>query len=191
VLSIVIDQVGEELGKVNNSNSVTPEFEFKVSDHPSIWPFFAKFYDDFTQVLSRDIPLTATSPIVTPPLQTTFPSNLQHSSPSTASTSSRESKAELYTQTSANDFLWGTLKVANNRLEELAWYHDSSYRLKTAFYSLGTQLIISMEQKMKIQLGSKRVTARSDGGISLHLNPASSCSYPVLCLEVILFLFRC
>jgi hypothetical protein len=38
---------------------------------------------------------------------------------------------------------------------------------------------------MKIQLASKRVTARSDGGLSIYLNSTSSCSYPVLCLEVI------
>lgn len=45
----------------------------------------------------------------------------------------------------------------------------------------------SSEQKMKIRLGPARVTAKSDGGLSLFLNSASSCSYPVFCLEVILF----
>jgi hypothetical protein len=40
-----------------------------------------------------------------------------------------------------------------------------------------------MEQKMKIQLHSTRVTAKSDGGLSFYTN-SSSCSYPVLCLEV-------
>src|SRR5271170_3011566 len=36
---------------------------------------------------------------------------------------------------------------------------------------------------MKIQLHSTRVTAKSDGGLSFYTS-SSSCSYPVLCLEV-------
>jgi hypothetical protein len=108
-----------------------------MSDHPSIWPFFAKFYDDFTQVLRKNLPPTEISQTVTPPLQTTVPPNPQYSSPSTVSTSSRESKAELHTQTVANDYLWATLKVIENILEKLAWYRDGSYRLQITLYSLG------------------------------------------------------
>lgn len=71
-----------------------------------------------------------TSQVVTPPLQSTVPRNPQYSSPSTASTSSRESKAEPHTQIAANDFLWATLQATEDRLEEVAWY-PSSYRLQT------------------------------------------------------------
>jgi hypothetical protein len=106
-----------------------------VSDHPLMWPF-AKFYDDFLQVLRKNLPPTAISQAVTPPLQTTVPSNPQYSSPSTASTSSRESKPELHTQTVAHDYLWATLKVVKNILEKLAWYRDGSYQLQITLYSL-------------------------------------------------------
>ena len=60
------------------------------------------------------------------------------------------------------------------------------------FMSSAVELITSNEQKMKIQLGleSKRITAKSDGGLSLYLNAVSSCSYPVFCLEVTFFLVR-
>ena len=37
---------------------------------------------------------------------------------------------------------------------------------------------------MKIQLGSTRVTAKSDGGLSLYLKKGTSCSYPIFCLDV-------
>jgi hypothetical protein len=43
----------------------------------------------------------------------------------------------------------------------------------------------SIEQKMKIKLGSTQVTAKSDGGLSLYPS-VSSCSFPVFCLEVYL-----
>jgi hypothetical protein len=106
-----------------------------MADHPSIWPFFAKFYDDLTQVLRKNLPPRTTSETVTPPLQTTVPPNPEHSSPSTESTSSRESKAEHHTQAAANDFLWGTHKVIENPLKQIAWYRDGSYRLQTTFYA--------------------------------------------------------
>lgn len=94
--NVVIDQVAEELSKVNNSNSINPNFDFKVSNHPSLWTF-AKFYDDFTQLVRKkwlQSPTPATSQIASPPVHTTVPRNPQYSSPSTASTSFRESKAE-------------------------------------------------------------------------------------------------
>ena len=83
------------------------------------------------------MPPAATPQTVTPPLQTAVPPNPQLSSPSTESTSSRESKAEHHTQTAANDFLWATLKAVENPLKELAWYSDGSYRLQTTFYASG------------------------------------------------------
>lgn len=122
--NVVINRVAEELSKVNNSDLITSDFDIKVSDHPSLWTF-AKFYDDFTQLV-RKKPLQSTTPatsqLASPPVQTTVPQNPQYSSPSTASTSSRESKAEPHTQIAANDFLWATLKAIEDRLRELSWY---------------------------------------------------------------------
>jgi hypothetical protein len=74
----------------------------------------------------------ATSQLATPPFHTTVPPNPQYSSPSTASSSSRESKAEPHTQIAANDFLWATLQSAEDCLEKFAWYPDS-YRLETTY----------------------------------------------------------
>jgi hypothetical protein len=39
--------------------------------------------------------------------------------------------------------------------------------------------------KFRLGVGTKRVTAESDGGISIYVSPASSCHFPVFCLEVI------
>jgi hypothetical protein len=130
VLSLVVDQVTGELSEVNNSKSITPEFNFKVSDRPFV---FAKFYDDFTQIVRKNMASTVTSQTATPILQTTIPQ--PYSSPSTASTSSRESKAEPHTQITANDFMWATLKAIENHLEEFAWYSNAGYRLKTTYIS--------------------------------------------------------
>lgn len=121
VLSIVIHQTVEELGKVKNPNSIIPEFKFKVSDHPSLWQF-TKFYDAFTQVIRKNLPpntSAATSQTVTPSRQTTVPPNPQYSLSSTASTSSRESKAEHHAQAAANDYLWPPLHQPEINLKSL------------------------------------------------------------------------
>jgi hypothetical protein len=47
------------------------------------------------------------------------------------------------------------------------------------------ELTCSIEQKMKIKLGSTQATAKSDGGLSLYPS-VSSCSFPVFCLQVYL-----
>lgn len=124
----------EELRKVNGSNTLTSDFRFDVADHPSLWPF-AKFCNDITQVIRKELPPTTfqTVSTVTPPTQTTVPRDPQYSSPSTASTSSRESKAELLVQTAANDFLWGTLQAIEKPLEKHAWYYDGGYRLESTY----------------------------------------------------------
>src|SRR5947207_9283707 len=107
MLSLVIDQVANNLEQINGSKEITSGFKFKVSHHPSIWQF-KKFYDDFSQILRKNLPLnppTATSQTVTPPLQTTVPPNPQYSSSSIASTSFKESKAEHHTQVAACAYL--------------------------------------------------------------------------------------
>jgi hypothetical protein len=37
---------------------------------------------------------------------------------------------------------------------------------------------------MTIKLGSTKIAAKSDGGISIYPNASSTCHFPVLCIEV-------
>jgi hypothetical protein len=114
---------------------MTPQFQFEVSDNPSI-SLFSKFYDDLTQIVRKNLPAetqAAISQSFTPPNQTTIPSNPQYSSSSTGSGSSRESKPEHHTQTAANAFLYANLKSIETQLKRFAWYqdHNGNYRLQT------------------------------------------------------------
>jgi hypothetical protein len=47
-----------------------------------------------------------------------------------------------------------------------------------------TPLTLSSEQTMHVQLGSIKVTAKSDGGISFYPTSSSSPVYPIFCIEV-------
>ena len=69
----------------------------------------------------------------------------------------------------------------------------------TGFDSLGpiylrwSDLIIRKQQDMKIKLGREDhrtiVVARSDGGCSISPSRRSQCSYPVIAVEVTVFVF--
>src|SRR5438876_798379 len=122
--SIVIDQVVEDLANVNNSYTITYDFEYEVSVGSSIFRF-EKFYTDLIKVLRKRSVNTIGSETNTPPLPTTVPLNLRHSSPSTASTtstSSKESGAEHLTYDLANAFLWACLHTFKHQLANYAWY---------------------------------------------------------------------
>jgi hypothetical protein len=100
---------------------------------------FEKFYTDLIKVLRRRSGNATGSETDTPPLATTVPLNLQHSSPSTASTtstSSKESGAEYMTHDLANAFLWACLYTLKHQLANCAWY-PKNYLLDTMFYSMG------------------------------------------------------
>ena len=85
----------------------------------------------------RKRPLAVASQTITPPLQITVPPNPQHSSPSTESTSSRESKIEHHTDAAANDFLWATWQAIRKQLGQHAWYPHKYQLETTAFMPLG------------------------------------------------------
>jgi hypothetical protein len=127
----VVDAIAEKLGNVNNSNRITPDFKFQISDHPSLVRY-ERFYDHFTQVMLKeqraDPTLTSTRQ-TTPTGQNTVPLNPQYSS-STESTSSRESKPEHHTQAAAGDFLWAALKTVEHMLQNFSWYQDGNYNLE-------------------------------------------------------------
>ena len=190
MLSKVIDQVADELAKVNNSNKITADFKFDKLDHHSLM-LFGKFYNHLNQTIRKesDSPTApTTAQTATPPFQTVVPPNLRHFSPSTESTSSRESTDEHFTQSTANAFLWATFDTIG--VDKHCWW-PKDYRLNHAeFPSSGVSLIMSREQKMKIRLGQsvecKKVTkveARSDGGLNIHPT-LNKCSFPLFGIEV-------
>lgn len=140
VLSIVIDQVAEGLASVNNSNTITYDFKCDFSLGSSIIRF-ERFYTDLVKVLRKRSGNMTDSETDTPPLPTTVPPHLRHTSPSiastisTASTSSRESGPEHLTDDLANDFLWACLQTFQNQLASFAWY-PKNYELHTMLYSI-------------------------------------------------------
>lgn len=52
LLKVVIDQIAEELRKVNNGNTIHPRYEFDIDHHPSI-QLFVHFYRQLDQSLLR------------------------------------------------------------------------------------------------------------------------------------------
>jgi hypothetical protein len=135
--------------QINDSKEITSTFKFKVSQHPSMVQF-KKFYMDFSQVLRKNLPLsppTMTSQTVTPPLQTTIPPDPQYSSSSTTSTTSRDSKAEHYTQAAANDFLYSTVASIEDPLEKFAWYRGGEVQLVSTFLALVIYLTIVLNKR--------------------------------------------
>ena len=181
MLSIAVNLIADELAKVNNSNEITAKFQFKKIDHPSLL-LFSKFFDDLVQTLTKESTLT-------PPGETTVPADLRHCSPSTESTTSRDSKGEPYTHSLANSFLWASFDTVD--VTEYRWGKEV-YRIHQQKSSSSVvSLIISQEQKMKIKLGqpdwckkATKVVARSDGGLNIRPENSGACFYPMFCVEV-------
>jgi len=142
-----IDKIAAGLESVNNSEEITPLFEFNVDSHPYIFRFEGCFLD-LNQILrqrsqsviqnsrptSPQTPTKAVHPLET---QTTPPQKLlgDQSFQSPASTlSNRSAKAEHYTDTFANNFLRATLLSLERRLNnDMAWY-DNRMRLLPLYY---------------------------------------------------------
>ena len=133
-----IDRLATGLGSVNNSEEITPTFNFDVDSHQSLIRFEGCFLD-LRQILRRasehpkqksrsSSPHTPTDTLFHPEPQTTPPQQLQGSSKfdSPASTlSNRSAKAEHYTHAFANNFLRATLLSLKRPLNNnMAWYDD-------------------------------------------------------------------
>jgi len=188
-LSLEIDTVATELGRVNNSEEITSEFEFDEEDHPILAQFVSSF-NDLRNILRRreqatEEPSTPTQ--ITSPTETPINSperGAQHQGSPTSTISNRSAKHEHHTDAFAND----TLKAAYNSLkkyltQEIAWFDSKSEAAPTYSISM-MSLILSSGQTMKMKLGSVEVTAKSDGGITFHPKASSSSGYPILCIEV-------
>jgi hypothetical protein len=181
ILSSVVNHIADQIAKLNNSNHITCEFQFKPSEHPSLI-YFDTFYELFLQVLTA-------KKLDTPPVLTTVPPPSQHSSPYAESTStgvskpqsttSGASKPEHYTQGSAATFLLNTYQTVKETIAELAWWNEGKkgkeYGLRfSLFVPPLVWLIIRNQQDMKVELGPKdkegrpliTLVAKSDGGCS-------------------------
>lgn len=133
MLIIAIDQVAGEILNVNDSNEIGPNFKFRRTDHPTIW--FTRFYDVLGQLLRKRPSTSSSSQTDTPPIQTIIPPKVRHSSPSTESTTSRDSTAEHFTHVTANDFVFATFKAIEDQLEKHAWYPENCRLEHTPFPS--------------------------------------------------------
>jgi hypothetical protein len=186
-----IEKIAAELETVNNSNEITPEFKFNAEDHPTLVRF-ERCFIDLRQILRRD---EQKSPWMEPsiPKQMFSPTDTpinspergdQHGSSPASTISHRSAKAEHHTQTFANNTVSAAhLSLERHLTNEIAWFNGKMEALP--LYSiLMMSLILSSEQTMQIQLGSTKVTAKSDGGISFYPTSSSLPLYPIFCIEV-------
>ena len=143
-----IDGIANEFERVNGSGRINPGFEFDDSSHPQLFRF-EQFYQKLRVIVSRN-PLSTSrprdSPETTPPTQTTSPSaanlpttpppstnpvNPQYSSTSNVTASSgAESTDEHFTQSLANEFLYGSYRSLLKSLNSIAWYSHTEYKLQ-------------------------------------------------------------
>jgi hypothetical protein len=113
----------------------------------------------------------------TPPGQTTVPEDPNRSGGSTSST---ESKPELYAQNTACSFLDDTYSTVAEWMGRFEWTNSDSKLYLYPQYDtlLFVELIIrSAVQRMEIRIGrAQSITAIDDGGISMNFrrDPASS-----------------
>lgn len=142
-LTVVVDTIAGELGRVNHGNTITPEFEFLPNEAvPSLF-FFLSPFEQLSTILSRNEPLSPAeplSPFTTPPTQITvphstssaapIPDNPQHASPSSASSRSNESGREPTSGLFAMNFIQATYESIQQELKNVQWYRDSGYRIK-------------------------------------------------------------
>jgi hypothetical protein len=191
MLNRVIDQVAEELTKVNDSNEIIAGYDFDSRRHPLL-ALFSKFYDGLDQTIRKESPDPPKPQTDTPPVQITYPPNPNPGYHSPASSSLRESTEEHFTHFTANDFLWATMDTIS--VKHYKWGPEKTKLSHSPFSTSRVSLTISKEQKMKIKLGQSktckrvaRVEARSDGGVKIYPNN-SKCFYPVFSVEVSLSL---
>ena len=189
---------------MNGSGRITPEFEFDDSSHPRLLRF-EPFYQKLRVIISRN-PSSASHPgetsETTPPIQTTSPSTpTVHTTPPTSTnvvdpqfsstsyataSSAAESTDEHFTQSFANDFVDASYRSLLKSLNLIAWYRDTKYKLQHGCPAAKDYNLANFRdhQKMHVKLEEVRVTATSDGGLSLQPNPSQRCMYPVFSIEV-------
>ena len=195
----VIEEIATEFEQINGSKKLTPGFEFDDSQAP-ILIHFKSFYETLGYLLSSENPQMQPSTehlYTTPPTQTTLPTSVmetpppstnpiepRYSSTSNATSASGESKDEYCSDSCANDFVRATSYLLANSLKQMAWYKGTHNRLQHKCLPPGYQANFRTRQKMEFELNKVKVTAWSDGGLSLQPNPYSSRLHPVFSIEV-------
>ena len=186
---------------MNSSDCITPRFKFDDSSHPQLIRF-EQFYQKLRLIVSRSPspkhrpgePLDTTPPtqmilpappVPTTPPPSTNPINPQYSSSSNVTASSAaESTDEHFIQSLANEFVYGSYKSLIKSLESVAWYRETKYDLQHGYAAKRYLANSSDHQKMHVKLNNVKVTADSDGGLSLQPDPSRRCLYPVFSIEV-------
>ena len=145
-LMVVVDTISTQLALVNNGNVISSEFEFVPNKEVPSMLLFNLAFVQLSNILSRNESLSSTpqsmSPFTTPPTQVTvphssaYPSNLQQSSPSSASSRSNESGRESSSALFGTDFLRATFESIQDELKTVQWYRDSGYRIKPKYLPL-------------------------------------------------------
>ena len=189
----VIDKVAKEFERVNGSKTITPEFEFDVSQVPTLI-HFTFFYRRLDYLLSYENPqmqplaepLHTTPPPSTNPVDPQYSSTSNMTSSSNATSASAESKDEESSDSCVNDFIHATFEILRKSLKQMAWYKGTKQKLQEKCLSSGTGLTLRTKQKMEFELKKVMVTAWSDGGLALQPNPWSSRLHPVFPIEVFL-----
>jgi hypothetical protein len=152
LICLGIDILVNAFSMVNNSDRITPEFNFYASpDHPLM--LFGHVYQQLSLILTRDsppsqrsreppanatsrtqivLPSSAATPTTPPP--SANPVNTQYSSGSSATFSSgAEEKDEHYTDSFANAFVFASYESLRNWLQPLAWYDETNCRLQHSY----------------------------------------------------------
>jgi len=127
-LTVGVETIARELGRVNNGNVITPDFRFQPpTDVPTI----------LARNESRSSTPQNVSPFTTPPKQITsptpssaYPVNPQYSAESAASSRSNESGREPSSALFAIDFVRFVFDVLEEELNKVAWYRGSRYEIK-------------------------------------------------------------
>ena len=166
---LVIDKAANEFEQMNGSKTITPEFEFNVSQAPLL-VLFTSFYQRFNYLLSLENPQNRPMPEpfdTTPPSQRTIPSAVMNTPPpstnpvdpqyssasnttsaSYTTSASGESKDEESPDSCVNDFVQATFLLLKSSLDHMAWYKGTNNRLQQTYFPSSVRLILGSSKKL-------------------------------------------
>ena len=133
-LIVGVDTIAGALGRVNNGNPITPDFEFQAPRNVPELEKFEEAFEQLSNILGRNESASSTpqnmSPFTTPPQQITRPINPQFSAQSAASSRSNESGREPNSSLYAIDFVRAAYRVLTDELKKVAWFRGTQFRIK-------------------------------------------------------------
>jgi hypothetical protein len=187
MLSIVVNTMAEELEKVNDSQRITFDYQYKAHTDVPWMLYFDGFYQELHNLLRvKEDAIKGVNQSPTPPVS-------RHRSPGMESTTSNstdatgvsgESNKEHHTQGCARAFLLATLQTLKESLTARAWFSDQ-YEFSSTYVPFKPLLSVRGDQEMSLKLGEREVGARSDGGVNFYPKRGLQTYYPMLSIEVI------